>query len=215
MSIRPRNGVWWVDFRAPSGERVRRSTGTSDKRAAQEYHDRLKAQLWRQHRLGEQPDRTYEEAALRFLAACEGQADYESKARYIEYWRQHLKRIPIANIVADDVLGNLPTHKVYKKRGPEPLTAATKNRYLATVRAMLNMCETWGWVSRAPSLPALSEPKRRVRWITSQEAAMLVQAVPQEWLRDACILGFATGMRRPGHPCLCCSSLVDGRRWQW
>lgn len=195
MSIRLRNGVWHVDFRAPSGQRVRHSAGTSDKKQAQEYHDRLKAQLWRQSKLGEQPDRTYDEAAIRFLAACEGQSDYDSKARYIEYWRQHLGRLAIGQITADDILGNLPTHRTHKHKGPTPLKPATKNRYLATIRTMLNMCVTWGWIVRAPHLPAMKEPKRRIRWITHEQAQRLIGAIPQQWLKDACILGFATGMR--------------------
>lgn len=195
MSIRLRNGVWHVDFRAPSGQRVRHSAGTPDKKQAQEYHDRLKAQLWRQSRLGEQPDRGYDEAAIRFLAACEGQSDYDSKARYIEYWRQHLGGLTIGQITADDVLGNLPTHRTYKHKGPTPLKPATKNRYLATIRTMLNMCVTWGWIIKAPHLPAMKEPRRRIRWITPAEAQALISAIPQQWLRNACILGFATGMR--------------------
>jgi len=39
---------WWVDIRTSDGRRVQSSTGTSDKRRAQEYHDRLKAQIWDQ-----------------------------------------------------------------------------------------------------------------------------------------------------------------------
>ena len=31
MSLRKRGGVWWIDVIAPSGERVRRSTGTANK----------------------------------------------------------------------------------------------------------------------------------------------------------------------------------------
>lgn len=195
MSIRQRNGVWHVDFRAPSGQRVRHSAGTADKKQAQEYHDRLKAQLWRQSKLGEQPDRTYAEAAIRFLAAHEGQADYDSKARYIEYWKQYLGHLTIGQITADDILGNLPTHRTYKHKGPTPLKPATKNRYLATIRTMLNMCAAWGWIVKAPHLPAFREPKRRIRWITKAEAKRLIAAIPQAWLRDACILGLATGMR--------------------
>lgn len=195
MSIRQRNGVWYVDFRAPSGQRVRHSAGTADKKQAQEYHDRLKAQLWRQSKLGEQPDRTYDEAAIRFLAAHEGQSDYDSKARYIEYWRQHLGHLTIGQITADNILGGLPTHRTYRHKGPTPLKPATKNRYLATIRTMLNMCATWGWIAKAPHLPAMKEPKRRIRWITPAEAQSLIAAIPQQWLRDACVLGFATGMR--------------------
>lgn len=84
------------------------------------------------------------EAAIRVLAAHEGQADYDSKARYIEYWQQHLGHLTIGQITADDILGNLPTHRTYKHKGPTPLKPATKNRYLATICTMLNTCAAWG-----------------------------------------------------------------------
>ena len=38
--------AWWCDF-WHQGRRVRKSTGTTDRREAQEYADRLKAELWR------------------------------------------------------------------------------------------------------------------------------------------------------------------------
>ena len=55
MSLRKRGAVWWIDVVAPNGERIRRSTGTGNKALAQEYHDRLKAELWRLAKLGEKP----------------------------------------------------------------------------------------------------------------------------------------------------------------
>lgn len=195
MSIRQRKGVWYVDFYAPSGERIRHSAGTADKKAAQEYHDRLKAQLWRQHRLGEQKHRSYSEAALRYLETCAGQSDYDSKVRYVAYWRQHIGHLMIHEITADAIFDGLPTHKVYKHKGKEPLTPATKNRYLATIRHMLNLCVSWGWIHHAPKIPNFQEPKKRIRWVTQTEAMRLIECIPQQWLRDACILGFATGMR--------------------
>ncbi|MGT0323306.1 hypothetical protein ACVOAK_22450, partial [Shigella flexneri] len=45
MSIKLRGGTWHCDFVAPDGSRVRRSLETSDKRQAQELHDRLKAEV--------------------------------------------------------------------------------------------------------------------------------------------------------------------------
>ena len=71
----------------PSGKRVRRSTGTTNKKAAQELHDRLKAELWRLEKLGEEPERSFEEAAIRFLQASEGQRDYNTKIRHVRYWQ--------------------------------------------------------------------------------------------------------------------------------
>ena len=46
MSLYRRHTVWWVRFTTPGGERVRRSTGTTSREAAQEYHDGLKAEIW-------------------------------------------------------------------------------------------------------------------------------------------------------------------------
>jgi hypothetical protein len=67
MALYQRNSVWWVDLTSPGGQRVRRSTGSYEKDEAQEYHDRLKADLWRVHRLGEKPRRTWQEAVVRWL----------------------------------------------------------------------------------------------------------------------------------------------------
>eukprot|EP01035_Chromulina_nebulosa_P048523 gene48523-65843_t len=47
MAIKLRGGVWWIDFIAPDGTRVRKSSRTSNPRAAQELHDQLKAESWR------------------------------------------------------------------------------------------------------------------------------------------------------------------------
>ena len=51
MSLHRRNSVWWVRFTTPGGERTRRSTGTASKEQAREYHDRLKAEIWKTQQL--------------------------------------------------------------------------------------------------------------------------------------------------------------------
>lgn len=60
---------------------------------------------------------------------------------------------------------------------------------------MLNMCVTWGWIIKCPVLENFPEPKKRIRWIFPTEALSLIQAVPQQWLKDACAFDFATGLR--------------------
>src|SRR2546428_12416629 len=57
---------WWIKI-SHSGTTIQRSTGTEDKSQAQEYHDRLKALLWEQHRLGVKPRRTWKEAVVRWV----------------------------------------------------------------------------------------------------------------------------------------------------
>ena len=58
--------------------------------AAQEYHDRLKAECWRAEKMGEGYQRALNEAALQMLKLSEGQSDYSTKVRHIRYWRDAL-----------------------------------------------------------------------------------------------------------------------------
>lgn len=73
------SGIRWVDIRPPSGPRIRRSVGTTSKQAAQEYHDKLKAELWRIDKLGETPSYTFDQAALGVLKLSEKQRDMHQR----------------------------------------------------------------------------------------------------------------------------------------
>lgn len=69
---RENSTVWWVDITTPTGQRIRRSTKTSVKKQALEFHDKLKAQLWDTHILKKSPEHYFEEALLLFLKDGEG-----------------------------------------------------------------------------------------------------------------------------------------------
>lgn len=198
MSIRKdkNSGVWHLDIRTPGGERIRRSTETKHRKAAQEYHDRLKADLWRQDKLGDIPDRTFEEAAVKFLRECEGQRDYATKLRHVAYWREQFSGRSVRSLTADEITDALPTHRVIKGELAEPLTGSTRNRYIATIKRLLNLCETWEWIDRVPKLPRYYEPDVRVRWESPGAIAALINALWLPWMRDAAIVAVATGMRQ-------------------
>ena len=68
MSIRKRGSVWWIRFTDPHGREIRESAQTTDRRSAQEYHDRRKAELWRSAKLGEAPRYTWPQAVVRWFA---------------------------------------------------------------------------------------------------------------------------------------------------
>jgi len=191
-----KSGVWHLDIRTPSGERIRRSTETKDRKAAQEYHDRLKANLWRQDKLGDIPDRTFEEAAVKFLKECEGQRDYATKLRHIAYWREQFSGRSVRSLTADKITDALPTHRIIKDTPAEPLTGSTRNRYIATIKRLLNLCETWEWIDRVPKLPRYCEPDVRVRWEPPEVIAALINALRLPWMHDAAIVAVATGMRQ-------------------
>ena len=82
MSIYKRGGVWWADF-VVGGKRTRVTTGTSDKKAATEYHDKLKSEAWRKSKLGERPQHTWEEACVRWLREAQDKRDYDGDCEKI------------------------------------------------------------------------------------------------------------------------------------
>lgn len=195
MSIKQRGPVWWLDVTAPDGQRIRRSTGTSDKRRAQEYHDRLKADLWRQDKLGEAVQHKFQEAAIRLLTDYEGTKSYSAKACHIAYWRTQFADRAISSLTTDEILQALPTHIKRKHQKQRPITKATRNRYLTTMRRMLNLCVEWGWLTTAPKLSAAPEPMEKIRWITKEQAQALVSAFRMDWIRDCVAFALSTGMR--------------------
>lgn len=197
MPIRkhPDSGIWWLDIRAPGGQRIRRSAGTKDRKAAQEYHDKVKAELWRAAKLGEAPDHVFEEAAVKFLRLCEGQRDYATKLRHVAYWREQFAGRPVRSLTAGVIAEALPTHRTYEHRATLAIKPATKNRYLSTIRRILNLCVEWGWISRTPKLSKFHEPDVRVRWESRAAIVQLIRALPVDWMREATLLAVSTGMR--------------------
>ncbi len=189
-------GIWHVDIRAPGVPRIRRSTGTTDKKSAQEYHDRLKAELWRTTRLGEEPDHAFDEAALGMLKLAEGQRDYDTKVRHVVYWRKVLGTgTTLRSLTAGSIMQKLPTHTTHEHRKPTPVSSATKNRYLATIRRIFSLAVEWGWLTKAPKISKFEEPDKRVRWETQPVIAALIDALTLEWMRDLSLVAVATGMR--------------------
>ena len=54
MSLYKRGNIFWCEWEI-GGQRVRETTGSSDRKAAQEYHDRRRSDLWRETKLDEAP----------------------------------------------------------------------------------------------------------------------------------------------------------------
>ena len=109
----------------PSGRRIRSSSGRTDKRLAQELHDKLKAESYKVERLNKQPERTVEDGLIRFLEDAEHQKDLETKIHHAQYWRDRIGHKNLSSLTSDDIYNNLPTHK----RTGERLSPSTQNRY--------------------------------------------------------------------------------------
>ncbi len=208
MAIFKRGKTWWVDFASPNGQRIRRSTRTQDKKQAREYHDKLKAKLWRIEKLGERPDRSWQEAAVRWVSQSSHKADCHKDISKIRYLDQFLGDKMLAEIDRD----LLTVIAESKKNESSPSTA---NRYLALVRAILIASrDKWEWLDRVPSVPMFKEPKKRVRWLTKIQAQNLVDELPPH-LADLAVFTLATGLRQTNASMLRWDQVDMNRSFAW
>ena len=197
MSIRKRGDVYWVDIRTPGGKRIRRSCGTQDRKAAQEYHDKLKNDLWRAARLGEKPPRTFEEAAEKYLEQEAGKRDIVGKEQHLIWFGRHFAGRHIHTITRTEIMDALPVEdqRAHLKQARR-VAESTRNRYLATIVHMLNEAkDNWEWIANAPSVQRGKEADKRIRWITHDEARRLLAEIKIQWVRDVTELAFNTGLR--------------------
>lgn len=189
MAIRKRGQVWWLDIAAPSGQRVRRSAETNDRKAAKELHDKLKAELWRQAKLGEKPRYTWEDAALRWLDEQVHKASIRDDARKIEFLTPHFQRMPLVELTWDRIQAVVEGQK--RERSP-----ATRNRYYQLIRSMLRRAQReWQWIETVPPIRLHREPEGRVRYLSPQEIDTFLRNLPDH-LRALTRFTFATGLRR-------------------
>lgn len=189
MSLYKRDKTWWVSITAPNGQRIRRTAGTEDKKLAQEYHDRLKVELWQVHKLGEKPKRTWQEAVVRWLKEKAHKSDITGDLEKLRWLDQYLGHL-LLNEITRDLIGEIGEIKTSQA------SASTANRYLALIRAILRMArDEWDWVEKIPKVRLYPEPKRRVRWITQLEAKRLLEELPPH-LSAMAAFSLSTGLRQ-------------------
>lgn len=189
MSLIKRGSTWYIDFATPSGERVRRSAGTSNKAQAQELHDKLKLESWRVDRLGDKPRYTWDEAGHKWLIESSHKKTYREDAKKLAWFQQYLRGRVLAEISRDEIAA------IGEKKRIES-SGATANRYLALIRSILRKaCYEWEWIEKAPKIRLYPESKRRVRWITPEQSKQLLQELPAHQ-RDIMLFALSTGLRQ-------------------
>lgn len=198
MPLYKRKNIWWVDIAAPNGERIRETTGTANKALAQEFHDKLKHELWRIAKLGDRPRRTWNEAVVRWLKEQSHKATLQTDKIHLRWLDVHLggKYLDAINRTMIDRLTDV--------RIAEGVSNASVNRVLEVLRAILRKSvNEWEWLDRAPQVRMLKEPTRRIRFLNREEAQRLLAELP-EHLADMAAFSLATGLRR---------SNVTGMQW--
>lgn len=184
-----RNTVWWVRFTTPSGKRVRKTTGTTNRKEAEEFHDKLKAEVWSVEKLGETPAYTWNDAVVKWLHENENKPSVDIDQRILRWLDPYLRGTVLTSI--DQQLIQSIAHEKAKQS-----SKSTANRYLALIRAILRRATyEWEWLDKIPKVRLFRVQSRRVRWISREEAKDLLDALPPHQ-RNMALFGLATGLRQ-------------------
>lgn len=180
---------WWVKLTPRSGPRLQRSTGTTDKVAAQEYHDKLKASLWEQERLGIKPCRSWREAVVRWLEETSEKATHREDKKKLVWLHAYLGDLNLDEITLD-VIDRVRSARL------KDVSKTTVNRYLELVRAILIRArDEWEWIERAPKVRLFKVANNRERSLTPDQAKALLGELP-EHQRELALFALATGLRQ-------------------
>lgn len=194
MSLYKRGGVWWIDL-VHRGARIRRSTATSEKEAARQQHDELKARLWRQRVVSRH---TWEDACREWLLEAERDEADKYRLRSLTYADRPLSEVTSASLQAAIV-----------DKGP-----STYNRYATLATAILNLARRRGWIDSVPKIPRRKQPAGRLRWLTAEEWCALCKALPVH-LKGPAAFAIATGFRQANVTYLTWSQVDLVRRVAW
>lgn len=208
MPLYKRGKTWWLDIATPNGQRLRQSARTGNRRDAQQLHDQIKADLWRQAALGERPAHRWEDAATAWLTE---RGDYPSRRDdviWLRWLHPHLYGTVLTAITARRIA------EIQAIRQAEGVKARSVNAILQVIRSVLRAAQQRGWLDRVPPIRLLPEPTRRIRFLSDDEERRLLAALPDH-LAEVARFALATGLRMGNITGLEWRQVDLGRRQAW
>lgn len=178
---------YWCRFTL-GGRSIRQSTGTKDRKEAEEYEHRLQGRIWREVELGQRTG-TWAQAAKKWT---EEPTDKRASTRHrdkeiIDWFSQAMARLPLSAINKEVI--DAARDKLLESRAP-----ATVNRYLAVLKAVLRAAVTWGWIAYAPKITLLKLKEGEPRFITREQFAVLLTHLPPH-MKPIAEFAVLTGLR--------------------
>jgi integrase len=132
----------------------------------------------------------WNEAALKYISETNYKASHETDLYHLRWLEPHLNGLEL-KAIKREVLDKITTSR--KAAG---VTNATVNRTQEILRAILRKaCNEWEWLDRVPFIRMLPEPKKRIRWLTREQANALTAALPPH-IAAMAEFSLQTGLRR-------------------
>lgn len=196
---RPDSASWWINATLPNGQRIRQSAGTENREDAEALLAKLKLDAYRGHHFGIKPQRSWQEAAVRYLELKKNLRSFTTTQRILRQLDPYLGRLMLNHITGDVVW------KIIQGELKRGMKAATVNRSLSWLRAVLRMArDDWQWIDNFPKIRLLTGEVERDRWLTRAEADRLI----------ACCAPHLAAMARYALATGCRASEITGLEWE-
>ena len=183
--------TWWVDWSDQKGQRRRKSTGVEDKDLALALAAKWQQAKFMERHFGVTPEVPFRDVLLRYGDEKKRQnpEGYEHVMRHC--LQRLLDRFDWMN------MGDITAARIqdFANDRLQRVKAATVQKDLSALKAMLNKAHREGRLQSVPPFPRLKMPKGRCRWLTpAEEQRLLLVAAPHIWP----LIAFAidTGGRR-------------------
>ena len=192
------SNVWQMCFFV-NGQKVRRSTKTTNKKVAQRMYERAKVEaLEGKFFKNERSKMPFDEMVNEFLekhSKVEKESyenDISIGKRLIKYFNQ----TPIGKITVYDIKSWRSWRKDHITNRGTPISKATLNHELSFLRTMFMLAEEWGWIPESPakSVKRLKGEVKRMRFLNRDEIARLLEC-SEGVLKPILITAISSGMR--------------------
>lgn len=130
---RPDSSLWWINATLPNGKKVGQSAGTDIKGDSEAYLVKLKLDAYRETNFGIKPNRSWQEAVVRYLELKRTLRSFSNVQRICRFFDPNLGSMML-NQINGDVVWAVVQGELKKSNKP-----ATVNRYLSTMRSLLRM----------------------------------------------------------------------------
>jgi len=188
---------WYVRFRGAGGNRIKRSTGTTDRTEAEELEGKWRLEVRQQRLWGVQPSYTFDEMMLRYLRETQGT---KRSAERDAWTTRHLQRFFSGRVVNQLKRADVREYIAMRKR--EGVKGATVNREIGLLSSALNRARhEWDWEIANPAR-GMRQPEgegRKVFLTREQFAALVAAAEAQKrapYLADLVAVAVMTGCRK-------------------
>jgi integrase len=152
--------------------------------------------MWRAEKFGEQPDRKWDEAVRRFFVEKADKRSLPHDAKMLRWSTPHLTDKALSEIDRDMIEKLIELRRVgkYARTASNGCSNSTVNRHMEAIQRVLNCAVEWGWLDKAPVIRHLPEPKGRLRFLSRDEAELLLDSLPQH-MKDIAEFSLCTGLR--------------------